>query len=180
MKLINDNLKKTGIFNSVLIVAAIILRVINIANSPIPMMIDSAVCVLALVFGFLYFLNGYKKEAAKYYKIFMCLYAVGSLISFAAPLISFGLGNYNLENVINFTVFVCACLLAFVSDFGKNNSNTTICIVLVLTGIKLINDLLNGTIVNVHFASFSNFVQAVIACTLVSHKYIDKESRGAK
>ena len=180
MKLSNDNLKKAGYFNSVLIVAAIILRAINFANSPTLMMVDNVVCILALVFGLLYSLNGYKKEAAKYYKTFMYLYALSSLISFAAPLISFGIGNYNLENVINFAVFVCACLLAFVKDFGKNNSNTTVCIALVLTGIKLVNDLLNGTLVNLHFASFSIFVQAMIACVLVSHKYIDKESRGAK
>ena len=65
-------------------------------------------------------------------------------------------------------------------DYGRNSSNATICVILVLTGIKLFNDLISGSIVAVHFASLAIFIQVIIAWVLVSHKYADKAARGAK
>ena len=68
MKLINNNLKKTGIFNSVLIVIAFVLRMLNIWKMSGIAIVDTIVCVAGLISGLLYCLNGYKKDVAKYYK----------------------------------------------------------------------------------------------------------------
>lgn len=185
MKLINNNLKKAGYVNAVLIIAAIVLRVINIGKMSGIAIVDALVCAIGLLSGLIYSLNGYKKDAAKYYKVFMLLYAVDSLISFVAILslygISFSSANQiNLIHAIHLVILVCTCLLAFAKDFGKSNSKTAAWVILILTGIKLINDITTGAIVSVDFASLAIFIQAIIAFVLVSHKYADKEARGAK
>lgn len=82
MKLININLKTVGIVNSILLVAAIVLRVINITEMPTIRIIDLAICVVALLSGLVYSINGYKKDVAKYYKVFMYLYVVSNVIIF--------------------------------------------------------------------------------------------------
>ena len=183
MKLINDNLKKTGIFNSILIVIALALRLMNIGKMPIIALVDALINVIALLCGLLYSLNGYKKDVAKYYKAFMCLYALGSLISFISPLRRFGFSptnQTNLVHIIHFVVLVCTCLLALVKDFGEHNSKATALVLLVMNGVILVNDLISGAIVDVDYVSLSIFVQAIITYVLVSQKYADKEFRGAK
>ena len=87
MKLINDNLKKAGYFNTVLIMIAIILRIVSLGGLPLHVLFDSVLCIIALIFGLFYSLNGYKKDAAKYYKMFMYLYFASSVLSFLAPLL---------------------------------------------------------------------------------------------
>ena len=183
MKLINDNLKKTGIVNSILIVIALVLRVKNIGKMSGIAIVDAIVCAAGLVFGLLYCLNGYKKDVAKYYKGFMYLYVLDSIISFVAILTLFGFDSTNGINyvhAIHITILICACLLAFVKDFGEQNSKTAAFIILVLNGIKLFNDILSGALAKVDYASLAIFVQAIIVYVLVSHKYADKASRGAK
>lgn len=183
MKLINDNLKKTGIVNSILIIIALVLRLKNIGNMTAVRIVDTIICAVGLIFGLLYCLKGYKKDVAKYYKVFMYLYAVSSLISFIVSLTLFGFNSMeriNLIHGINIAILICACLLAFVKDFGEHNSKTTACIVLVLNAIKLFHDATSGALEITNYASVTNFVQTIIVYILVSQKYIDKTSRGAK
>ena len=78
MKLINENLKKVGYVNAVLIIVAIVLRAIIIPTAPTLIKIDAIACILALISGLVYCLNGYKKDVAKYYKAFMILYLVSN------------------------------------------------------------------------------------------------------
>lgn len=183
MKLINDNLQKTGIFNSLLIVIALVLRLINIGKLPFIGVVEVIANIIALLFGLLYSLNGYKKDVANYYKTFMCLYALGSAFSFVLPLLRFGFNptdQGNIIHIIHLVVLVCICLLAFVKDFGEHNSKATALILLVMNAIILANDLLSGAITEVYFVSLSIFVQSIIAYILVSHKYSDKKSRGTE
>lgn len=183
MKLINMNLKKTGIFNSILIVIALVLRVKNIVGMSTVRIIDTIVCAIGLIFGLLYCLNGYKKDAAKYYRVFMYLYALDSLISFIVSLTLYEFNSMAMINIIhgiNISILVCACLLAFVKDFGEYNTKTVACIILVLNAIKFFSDLTSGALEVINYASLTNLVQAIIVYVLVSHKYIDKESRGVK
>ena len=183
MKLINDNLKKAGIFNSILIVLAIVLELLTIKEALLFEIIDISICVIGLLFGLLYSLNGYKKDVAKYYKWFMYLFALRSIISFIVSISKFGFDSVpliNLIHIINFVILICVCLLAFVKDFGEHNSKTAACIILVLTGIRLFSDISYASLKDTHYATLAIFVQAIITYVLVSQKYADKESRGAK
>ena len=181
MKLINDNLKKTSIFNSILIVIALVLRVMNVWKMSGIAIVDTVVCVLCLLFGLLYCLNGYKKDVAKYYKYFMYLFVLDCIISFATIFVLFGLKQFNQIGFIHgvhIAILICACLLAFVKDFGEHNSKTAACIILVLNSITLFNDLINGLLVTVNYGSLAFFIQSIIVYVLVSQKYADKASRG--
>lgn len=42
---------------------------------------QSEIGAIGLVFGFIYAFNGYKKDAAKYYKMFMYTYAINSIFA---------------------------------------------------------------------------------------------------
>ena len=138
-------------------------------GSPLFGIIDTSIGVIGLLFGLIYSINGYKKDAAKYYKVFMYLFVARSLISFAISLSTFGFNSLELINLIhaiNFVVLACACLLAFVKDFGEHNSKTTACIILVLTGIRLFSDISYASLKDTHYATLAIFVQAVITYVL--------------
>ena len=178
MKLINDNLKKTGIFNSILIVIAIVLKVINFSSFPIYIKIDSVVCLFALVFGLFYSLNSYQKDAAKYYKAFMCLYFISSLLSFIASISG---GDTNLLIIIaNVAILISVFVLAFVKDLGEKKSNGFALTIFALNIIKMLIVVVTKTVLLAIKVHFSNLILACIICMFVSAKYKDKEIRGTK
>ena len=71
MNFVNNNLKKAGYVNVVLIIAAIILKLVDFIELPAFVQIESVSCIVSLLFGLLYSFNGYTKEAADDYKLFM-------------------------------------------------------------------------------------------------------------
>ena len=178
MKLINDNLKKAGYFNAALIVIAIIMKLVTFFNVPTLVKIDSVLCVAALVFGLFYSLNGYKKDAAKYYKGFMYLYFASNIISLLVPLLApmFEKVNYFIVS-INAIILILAFILTFIKDLGVNKSTILSMLILLLNVIKLFYNVANKTTIQ---AGFSNLILACILCVFVSAKYADKASRGAK
>ena len=185
MKLINENLKKTGIVNSILIVIALVLEASAIKGLPLFGVIDKVVSVVGLICGLLYSIKGYKKNAARYYKWFMYLFALRSLISFAISVFLVGFKASDLISLIhaiNFAIFVCAFMLAFIKDFGEHNSKTAATIILVLSGIRLFGDVTSMLLFDANYVNVTAaiFVEAIIINVLVSQKYIDKASRGAK
>lgn len=178
MKLINNNLKKAGYFNSLLILICIVLNIINIFNVPIYIKIDSIVCIIALIFGLFYSLNGYIKNAAKYYKAFIFMFLISSVFSFIAS-ISGGDNNY-LIVASNVAILLSIVILAFVKDLGEKKSNSFAITILLLNAVKICAVIITKSLslaVRIHL---SNFVLACILCVFVSAKYKDKESRGAK
>lgn len=174
MKLLSNNLKKAGYFNSVLIIVAIVLRILSLGNLPIFVTIDSIICIAALVFGLFYSLNGYKKDAAKYYKGFMYLYFVSCIFSFLVPIFR---DKDVLTMISNAIVLVAAFILAFVKDLGEKKSTYLSLTVLLFSVIKFFYKITN----NITFsAKFGNLILAIILCVFVAAKYADKEARGAK
>lgn len=178
MKLINDNLKKAGYFNTILIIGAIGVKVYSLTKVNTFVKIDSIVCIFALVFGLIYSLNGYKKDVAKYYKIFMYLYLVSSVLSLMAPLVEPILTTINIFVVtINVALLILVFALAFIKDLGVNKSTNIAMVILLLNIIKLLYNVANKITIP---SGFANLVLPCISCVLVSAKYKDKESRGAK
>ena len=173
MKLINDNLKKTGIFNSIFIVIAIVFRLYFISVFPIATKIDSIICIVALIFGLFYCLSGYKKDAAKYYKAFMYLYLFSCIFSLVASC-----DGSVLSIIANVLILVSAFILAFVKDLGEKKSNGLALAILGVSIIKLCL-VITKTIPHISVA-FANLMLTCILCVFVSAKYADKTSRGAK
>ena len=178
MKFINDNLKKAGYFNATLIIVSIIVKLITIKEVPTLVKIDSTLCIIALVFGLFYSLSGYKKDAAKYYKVFMYLYFVSNILSLASQLIApmFGKKDFFVVS-INAIVLILVFVLTFIKDLGVNKSTNISLIILLLSVIKLFYDVANKTTIP---SEFVNLILACILCVFVSAKYKDKESRGVK
>lgn len=175
MKFINDNLKKAGYFNAALIIIAIVFRLYFIGIFPTAIKIDSIICTIALIFGLFYSFNGYKKDAAKYYKGFMYLYIISSLFSLVASI----LGDGNLLVIVaNTIVLVLVSMLAFVKDFGETKSNGAALVILAISIFKLCL-VATKTIPHISVA-FANLILACILCVFVSAKYADKETRGTR
>lgn len=176
MKIINDNLKKAGYFNIALIVIAIVLRLIIINTVPTIVKIDSIICIAALIFGLFYALSGYKKDGAKYYKAFISLYFVSSIVSLITSIIAPTSESINIYILfINIVVIVLLFILAFVKDVGISKSTNISLLILLVNIIKMFytNKL-------TYQGGFANLILACILCVFVSAKYRDKESRGTK
>ena len=183
MNYITKNLKKAGIFNATLIIIAIVLRVYQMSLygfkyvSFIMCFYDVAT-IVALLSGLFYAFYGYKKSAAKYYKVFMIL----TLIAFLASAI--GDLPYSYLIVITCLAFIRLIphvLLAFKKDFGKKNSLICAYVAFVLTlaivfiGAFVFVVPLKNLIVQI----LNNILLSAITIIFVEAKYTDKEARGA-
>ena len=177
MRLINDNLKKAGYFNAALIVIAIVLKAICIGIGTTLSKIDSIICIIALMFGLLYSLNGYKKDAAKNYKVFMYLFFISNAFALTAP---FAIKVDVLILVSNIIMFVLVFVLTFIKDLGVSKSTNLSMLILILTIIKFLYAVAKlGDSLSI-YSGFSSLALSCVLCVFVSAKYADKESRGAK
>lgn len=185
MNFISKNLKKAGIFNSILILIATILCIINLftVRSFFGVYVLNVSLVASLVSGMIYSCYGYKKDVANYYKGFMVLFFIAILADCICeiPYLSSSTYSSMISTIANFARLIPLFLLAFVKDFGKKRS--TICAYLVFalglfilcrTFIFYSNDLEYITI------GLSEIASAAVGIILVNEKYADKESRGAK
>jgi len=181
MEFITKNLKTVGIVNTILIVVALVARCITFADSPAMIKAESIIGAIGLISGLIYAFNGYKKDAAKYYKLFMYTYVVISIISLIVEIVaSKTMGVRALQFSFVIIPFICICLLAFVKDFGKTKSITAIGIVLLINVIRFARAIIKNTDLNISTVSLGNLVLAIIAFIFVVCKYADKEARGTK
>lgn len=184
MKLTTENMKKACIINSLLIVIAIALRITVFTKINRIAQTESVVCILALLFGLIYSLNGYKKDSAKYYMTFMILLALNSIVSLCGPISETINGTITFLNtvfaVVEVLVLVCTFMLAFGENLGKAKSTKISYVLLLLEVVKAILALANGITTPMGLSSVSFLIQGFIVCLLVNAKYEDKESRGAR
>lgn len=184
MKLTAENIKKANIFNSLLIVIAIALRLTVFTKITRIAQTETIVCILALLFGLFYSLNGYKKDSAKYYMTFMILLALNSIVSLCGPISEMINGTITFISIVfaivEALVLVCAFMLSFGENLGKAKSTKISYIFLLLEIVKAILALSNGIITPMGLSSVSFLILGFIVCLLVNAKYADKESRGAR
>ena len=176
MKILKENLKKAGYFNAGLIVVAIVLRLMNMFNTPALVIADSIVCIAALVFGLFYSLKGYKKDAAAYYKLFMYLLLVSSLMSLSTIVVKFNA----LMLICNIIIFVCVVALAVANNLGESKSNNCALIILICDLIKFFYIVAKTNDMPAIAGGFGNLALACVLCVFVSAKYADKAARGSK
>ena len=179
-------LKLAGIINSIFIVFAILLRIVFFNyEDGILVIIDSCVSIATLVFGIIYAISGYKKNAAKFYKTFMGAYlfsCVLSLVTLASYFISIG----QLASINSILALLCIVLSIFASyklcfglDLGYKKSQKLALIILLSNLIKMIVDLLFKLPMSLPI-DFSNLIFSCILMVFVLGKYLEKENRGTK
>ena len=168
------------ILNLLFIVAGIVLCVIGIASpdasaTRIIMRIAAIVC---LIFAAFYILNGYTKNAAKYYKVYGALLAIKHLTGILSGSIEsgtpFGIMILSLSLVI-----VLVLLLS--ENLGKTKS-FILCGLNVILGVGLLlYSVIKGNIPTILI--MSNIVNIDLACLfgiMTFAKYLDKAERGTK
>lgn len=136
--------------------------------------------ILALASGMIYLSKGYSKSAAIYYKVFMLLTAVSSILLSTAFITGLG---FNVGSALLFVEIAILLLLTFAKDLGKRNT-------WILFGALVALTLVYGIL---YLPKYFNYQFLVILTTLLSKliligtiafairgKYADKDARGTK
>lgn len=178
--MIRENFKKVGIFNLALLVFVLVYDSIRLATGH-SLMAKAVILVhfISYFAGLLYAFSGYKKDAAKYYKVFMFFVAVSEVLSFVGKLT-------RSEPALITTILSGICVaialsLTFIKDLGSKMSVSLCSICLAIHSFNLIYTIINAsTKFQAISGPLSDFMLLVIALVFVLAKYEDKAARGSK
>lgn len=182
MRIIEDNLKLLSKVNIVLILLDVAFIIFGIIGKYVEI-INGSLLIVALAFGFIYSLKESKKSAANYYKMFMIIYTLMSLLDIV---MFFFLSEYvDTFNTIGYIVicmrlvaFICIAALALVKNLGKNNSNTLAGTLFLINIVLFVICAFDKNQTGTYIMSFSNLLLSFTTYLLVNAKYFDKQSRG--
>lgn len=184
MNFVNSNLKKAGYVNVALIFVAIALKLFGFVEMPTFVQIESVACIISLLFGLLYSFNGYTKEAADDYKLFMFFYALSCLASVIVTTADIVNGPVRalvyVNAIASLISLVCSIVLTFAKDLGYEKSSFLSVLILGASAITILWHILVGCPLLYSTASFAHLIQSFIVCVFVSAKYTDKQARGSK
>ena len=156
------------------------IRIYNIA-------LNNLVFASAMICGYIYASRGYTKDASKFYKAFLCLYAFSTIIQIATTYRSTGLTILSASCVIR---FVLVLVLGFVKDLGKKNTWNVFYILIAfellvapfsLSNLSSIGAEANGAVAGyLVYNAIVRLVTTGILGLCIEAKYRDKEARGSK
>ena len=136
--------------------------------------------IVALLSSLMYLIKGYKKEADKYYKIFMWALGISEIIGYAS-LLNKGVQMSFFQGFIAMLTFAAFVLIVAANDYGKVKSNIISIALVVLTAFTTLSLAVSSGITSLRtIISICHFIFALTAAIMVKAKYNDKESRGAK
>ena len=188
MSFITKNLKKAGIFNTLLICITILIQIyyLIVLYPQGAYFIDfaySIVMVIALIFGLFYAFSGYKKNGSKYYKLFLLLTllaCIGVVIDDFFYIYSYMFSSM-LGTYLAIIRIIPVAILAFAKDFGREKSlmcaysQFILSLVIFIRGIALYGDFFLQIV-----QFFGYLLLSIILVIFVEAKYLDKETRGTK
>ena len=177
MDFIAKNLKKAGIVNLILLIISLVLSVYRFIDlSPnILTVIRDIVYLFTVISGFHYAFSGYRKDSAKYYKLFMLLFTVFTLMTVAADIVDMGSLQLLLLRIV---MAVSAIALTFVKDFGEKNSVFAAAVLLIAQFIAFFTKLSYYQGEFRHTASaFMHLALTCLVSVFVVAKYNDKHRR---
>ena len=168
------------VFNLLLITIAVVLSVITLSSdgATVTRILSAITKLAALLFAGFYIILGYRKNAAKYYKIYGFLYMLSAFLSIITCIINPPLA---VVNIICYTLIIIGALaLVFVKDLGKTKALTISGIIVLLQIVCAIFAYIEGdpTIVKINI-----FMLLDLACLfgiMTYAKYLDKAERGTK
>lgn len=181
------------IVNGILIVAAFAasMYVIFMESAPMFQRIYSAIDLLILGFGFFYFINGYKKDAASFYKYYTLLFAFRiflSVISADALFDVNGIGKFPFKILMALLPYTPVLILAIVKDLGKKKSLALSGSVFTWYFLCFIATIIGSTSARFDALATLNTMNLIKSATLVVFsalllvmtiaKYQDKDARG--
>ena len=180
MNFIVDNLKKAGIFNTVLIFGGLVYDVVRIfTSSGVYSIIAVILQIVAYCFALNYAFSGYKKDAARWFKFFLCSFALSMLVTIISTLIH---GKAPIVSIVFAVIrLICVLILATVKDLGKTKSYVLAGTSLVFALISLVSQIVNN---GLHFGRLYSCLSALILSAVlfvfVAAKYRDKKARGTE
>lgn len=168
-----------GIIFVLLITACIGMNVYDLINmfpfegaEMIAFAVLAVLLILGLVSALIYFFAGYKKDASKYFKGYVYLYALTALetclLMDMLPVVS------KLSIVLKFGIL---CVLSAGNDLGKKKSYILCALNFVLTFVNLFACGLSFVYSS---RTVSTVFMAIFLWIMVAGKYSDKTSRGTK
>lgn len=178
--MIKENFRKVGVFNLALLVLVIIYDSIRLAtgHSLIPK-IAIIVHFVAYFAGILYTFRGYKKGAAKYYKVYMFLVAISETLSFIVKLTRSEVTQIN--TVLSGVCVAIALSLTFIKDLGNKLSISLCSLSLAIHLYNLIYVVLfSSTKFQAISGPISDLALIAITFVFVLVKYEDKAARGSE
>lgn len=138
---------------------------------------------LCLGTGITYFLRGYKKSAASYYKFFMYTFLVMVFVQTVRHMVE--LGSLNIFNACLYLIpLVMITTLAVAKDLGKTKSYIVAVILLIsyiipfafAIPLAMEKDLIAA--IGLLSSDIANILIAITSLLMVVGKYIDKTERG--
>ena len=135
-----------------------------------------------LVFGAMYLMKGYAKQAANDYKAFMILHIIVCALTIYIDLSFYKVNALMIAiSVANACKAVLLLILAFGKDLGRSRTWILFYILLALDIVKLVFAIINMANIGFDF-SFMGYVTALIADGTIGlairGKYEDKSARG--
>lgn len=131
--------------------------------------------IAALVFGIIYILKGYTKEAANYYKAFIALLLVNTFLNIVI--------GFNQEQTLRFALKGIKVLILFVlvfgKDFGKTNTWMLFAVMLVIDiCLPFVYATGSGTGLYTLIGVLSELLMDGTVGLAIRGKYADKDARG--
>ena len=151
--------------------------------------LGAAVVILALGASLLYLFKGYRKDAAKYFKLYMCLFAMAQLVSTFATVYSAPNGNSLISVAFPALTYGPILILALVENLGKKRSYMVCAFVVaafllasILVAVMVPGLLRGGTEAGTLYLirTGTTLLLAIIMSMMIIAKYRDKEERGTR
>ena len=173
------------------LVAGIIgnLYLLSFEESAPYLQIAAVFIILAMIAALVYVFGGFKKRGAKYYSLFIYLFALSEFVSiiFAASIAEEDTSKSLVGVILRVALFGILLVLASAKDLGKTKTYTLGIILLVTDLVMFIASLVmnftgNGSSTGVIFAirTGSNLFLSFSLLVMMIEKYADKASRGSK
>ncbi len=177
-------LKNIAIINEVLILLAIVFVISQFSTLSSIMMVNAAICTLALILGVIYTGSEYKKGVAEFFQAYMFLYFASSVVSLIAPIVNAVQFGFNtglcIAILVNIIVPICVAIVAFGKDLGKDKSAKLSYVDFIANVVLLVSCLCTKAPSSVYPIVISNFLLSINFSIFIYAKYIDKEKRGAE
>lgn len=147
--------------------------------------IFNVMSIFAMLIGLLYILNEYGKPAAKYYKAFMFLQIIETIL---LVLIELMFSNIDIALIFGIAILIdkviILSILVFKKDLGKTNTWSLFYVMLFLDIVGVTLTMINNSSKNLLFFSIA---AVIVRLTLdgtvglsIRGKYADKASRNTK
>ena len=187
MNYINKNIKTIGMVNIALTVLVAMLEIFSIfdsASTNVDRIFNVAI-LLSLIAGLIYSFCLYRKNAAKYYKFFMIIYALTAIDIAVVHTIGLFTNSerfsFGFMYVISVISAIYICILAFALNLGKKNSYTLALTNFGLSIMMFIYDLTGlGDGIQLPATIYGSLVLSWLCVVFIARKYADKDARGAK